>query len=307
MRKTKENAFTLIELLVVVAIIALLISILLPSLGRAKESAKKSSCLSNLRQISIAAATYAAKNDNIVVPAAVVYKGAQTDIGYFVLMVDGDLPAPVLGGSASAAPALSFRSVYICPSTPNVDLSGSANQKPGTDGYWWNTSQYWDRNLNVDPNPGTFAADVTKAWVLQSSYGLNGCSFNDNQPCMWLSTTGQGLSGASGKLRKMTGIPRPSDTPFMYDGLTVNPQGGGAAPADVIKRRIAGRHDYPNLSAATEGASGTTNIAFFDGHAEATKRADSPNDQAELGVANPPTAITAILQKHPRYAWRMDE
>ena len=56
--KTKK-AFTLIELLVVVAIIALLISILLPTLARARESARRSICASNLRQIGTAAILYA--------------------------------------------------------------------------------------------------------------------------------------------------------------------------------------------------------------------------------------------------------
>jgi|GEM_PF-6621330 len=69
-------AFTLIELLVVVAIIALLISILLPSLQQAREQAKQTVCLSNMRSIGLAFSMYAERFDGVW-PAAVDSMGEQ--------------------------------------------------------------------------------------------------------------------------------------------------------------------------------------------------------------------------------------
>src|SRR5271170_3112058 len=64
MHRRKHGGFTLIELLVVIAIIAILAAMLLPALAKAKESAKKAVCLSNMKQMQLCWQLYTDDNQD---------------------------------------------------------------------------------------------------------------------------------------------------------------------------------------------------------------------------------------------------
>jgi prepilin-type N-terminal cleavage/methylation domain-containing protein/prepilin-type processing-associated H-X9-DG protein len=111
------GAFTLIELLVVIAIIAILASLLLPSLGLAKDQAKATSCANNLRQLIIAAVNYEDDQKALPIgwPPSMTPPYPDTTIWYLTL-------EPYLGRKFKTTDQINL--VFICPTCPNDGYSG---------------------------------------------------------------------------------------------------------------------------------------------------------------------------------------
>ncbi len=106
MSRAKSRAFTLIELLVVIAIIAILASILFPVFSRAREKARQTSCLSNMKQLALAMIMYTDDYDECFPQATTNWTPAPEDIA----------PAGGLTWDYVVLPYIRNEQILTCPS-----------------------------------------------------------------------------------------------------------------------------------------------------------------------------------------------
>lgn len=153
-----DRGFTLIELLVVIAIIAILAAILFPVFAQAKEAAKKSTCLSNEKQIGLAIVQYANDFDDTAPLATYVSPDGTSNVTWYNEVdpyVKASFPTNVSDAVASQAKL----SIWVCPDWSLTNNSNgptaSVTANPATSAA---PSRSYAISINVAPYNGQYAA-----------------------------------------------------------------------------------------------------------------------------------------------------
>jgi len=164
----RKHSFTLIELLVVIAIIAILAGMLLPALNQARETARKSSCMSNQKQLGVALNAYIVDyNDYIPVFSYDEYKPRWT----WDFM-------PYLGCDQKSTTLLP--KIGRCPSYPKPAVDRTITDKWLSSSYAWNVdcgylfaaSTYWHRRHKIsevkNPSMLVIMGEINqgKSWMM---------------------------------------------------------------------------------------------------------------------------------------------
>jgi prepilin-type N-terminal cleavage/methylation domain-containing protein/prepilin-type processing-associated H-X9-DG protein len=141
-QQSTARGFTLVELLVVIGIIAVLISVLLPSLAKAREQAASVKCLSNLRQLAQSTFAYVAENRGVYPIAYWDYDGNSSIDAQWDFITEFNA-----GGNQTQRPGLLFgqrggTAVVLCPLYEPTKTSGDDYT-----GYNYNTSYIGGRKL----------------------------------------------------------------------------------------------------------------------------------------------------------------
>jgi len=259
--------FTLVELLVVIGVIALLISILLPAINRAREKANTIKCAANLRSLGQGLSMYIAQSGH--------YPGAYAQFYYAVW------PTRVrtaLGGN---------RDVFNCPSRPLE--------------YEWTTVFYPETDFHFADADFGYTAGERRLWgsAIPFSYGYNGWGTNV-QPSGAFGLGKRGLGGSmpfaydtrvtpyTMREVKATRVRVPSEMIAITDSGVFSVNHASSLDCFVV---IPVRREQGYWSYGPPGRvhSGGTNVLFCDGHVQWYPQADLViTDAGAIAALRPP-------------------
>jgi len=242
LRRRRIGGFTLIELLVVIAIIAILASLLLPALARAKESARRAMDRSNFHQQGITMQLYSQDNNNLLpdlryppfVPVATTPPKAS---GFWVWDISTNFVDQMIANGGS-------RNTFYCPSNPDWNCDNT-----------WNFGIYGNTNNAGQDGSGGFR-------ILGYVYLIPGAGMN-------IGTTPPASNYWKTNTVAMPGQPSPADAELVVDVIVQDEGAGnlgnwaavttvGGLPKGVVQRTS-------HLNGVTPAGG---NDLFVDGHAD---------------------------------------
>ncbi len=178
MKSNRFKAFTLIELLVVIAIIAILAAILFPVFARARESARQSSCLSNMKQANTATLMYVQDYDEM-----------------FPTLTRDFTTSPVTTTDVSTLlqPYIKNTQVFFCPDRSQTGCYADTTLKCMGVGYNWGPIQFNGGGL-LNPNSGTASLAIYGGVSLASlSAPADTFAFGDTQDTPFYTITANNM------------------------------------------------------------------------------------------------------------------
>lgn len=262
-RDVAAGAFTLVELLVVVAIVAVLIALLVPALGKVRHNARSAICKANLSGVMKAVAAYATAEKDLVVAS---YNMAGTTGGKSNPL---DGWGPILDKFGGLPGDQSFkRNPYVCPNT--LDIDGMTGGQTGKDPDRPNGYMDWPTVITLGQNFATTIPQRGFNKIVRVGYWVNaenliGAPREIRQGMFFSTAVGYGPdeNGHTSRHVRFSEFKFPAKLIAFADGLyTGNQEFTQWGQRDL---RIGYRHPTPR--SATSGTVATANVAFADGHA----------------------------------------
>ena len=265
--------FTLVELLVVIGVIAVLVSLLLPALSRARASASALKCNSNLRQIGVAMRMYANDNKNVIIPALYVDPNntSTEQKNWALILMEGKYLPPQSkpgGNGAFDGPG----TVLVCPDyvAERSTTYSPSSQRDAAGARFWRIAA-----------AGSAVGDTTYGVNATVDFGATLSVPNFRRfPFVRVPMAGGPGGALVTQLHKWTEIRKSSELVMVFDGIWL---------LNANMNRVNLRHNRNRFA----------NAVFADGHVESL-----PAKMIPPSVSGSAASVTQAV---PYPKWRLDQ